>query len=59
MKKTSKKKIRVSSENIRNQRKVQSFSVVKPISRIITKKGTVIDVDNDSFNGGIVIDLVY
>lgn len=59
MKKTSKKKIRVSSENIRNQRKVQSFSVIKPISRIITKKGAVIEVDSESFNGGIVIDLVY
>ena len=59
MKKTSKKKIRVSSENSRNQRKVQSFSVTKPISRIITRKGVVIDVDNDSFNGGIIIDLVY
>ena len=59
MKKTSKKKIRVSSENSRNQRKVQSFSVTKPISRIITRKGVVIDTTDEAFSGGIIIDLVY
>jgi hypothetical protein len=52
MKKQTTKKIRVSPDNSRKQHS-QVFSV----NKIISSKGVEIDVTDESFSGGIIIDL--